>query len=329
MWMYSGDGDTPILSRAYGKLVLDNQPLSKTRALALYQQYFDGAQGVPRPDLSSWSITQAGFELVACEARSSYDAEAGVYRSWVDLTIRNERNTGNQLFETRFALDRGSFITDYSLFVGRENKRGLLSECKAAQAVFDGIVERRRDPGMIQYQGPNELSLKVFPFSAFETRRTSFQVTHVQPLTLTIEGHALTLDAPSQTGLHAPIDMGAHENCTEGSCKQALPYTGDAYHDAAVLQHNATIEPNELAHVRKAFESRVLTSGTAFIVLETADQEAALRAMQERVMNGEPLPENLVSMSEPGLFAALALACCALLIARRRGRHRVRGYRLP
>jgi hypothetical protein len=95
--------------------------------------------------------------------------------------------------ETRawFYLDDNTAVTELYLWVGDEKVRAYLQERELASAQYESIVERRRDPALLETWGGGSYSLKVFPLESGQIRRVEIQF--VQGLEDNPDGFSTTL----------------------------------------------------------------------------------------------------------------------------------------
>ena len=92
------------------------------------------------------------------------------------------------------------------------------------------------------------------------------------------------------------------------------------YEAAFVLQKNAlrNTEPKEqTALIREAMKKRILTKNTAFIVMETKEQEKILLDLQEKFLNGKSNETPSVMMSESGWAVTAAMILIILFLRKR------------
>jgi hypothetical protein len=206
----------PYLSAYYNWLVLDNLTLPESK-IADLRQIFLGAE---QPDKRSrWNRrtprtnfaeeqdpTTAQPVLQQLTARSTYDAKEQAWVSWVDLEVANTGNNAQAEYSTILTLPPGCWVGNYYLDIGPRREFGILAERKAATWVYSQIVNERssHDPGLLSYIGPNQLSLRVYPVSWNEVRRTGIQLLHKEPLTLAIDGRTVQLGTPG-TPSTAPV----------------------------------------------------------------------------------------------------------------------------
>ena len=62
-----------------------------------------------------------------------------------------------------FPLPAGATIRDFSMMIGGKKVKGELVEKQEARRVYESIVARMRDPGLLEYMGNNLFRVRVFP----------------------------------------------------------------------------------------------------------------------------------------------------------------------
>jgi Ca-activated chloride channel family protein len=62
-----------------------------------------------------------------------------------------------------FPLPPGAAISDFAMWIGGKRVSGELVEKQKAREVYEGIVRRMRDPGLLEYMSGNLLRVSVFP----------------------------------------------------------------------------------------------------------------------------------------------------------------------
>lgn len=95
-------------------------------------------------------------------------AEGGASTVTLALTLKN---TGNQNAEyaATLLLPAGVFVSGFRLFIEGKPVPGRITEKKTALWVYTMIRDsERRDPGLLFYNTPTELELRVFPVAASE-----------------------------------------------------------------------------------------------------------------------------------------------------------------
>ncbi|AGL00140.1 MSEP-CTERM sorting domain-containing protein [Desulfoscipio gibsoniae] len=192
-WMGFDSGNTPIISAFYTKLILDGKVISQHNLLALENLFFDSGYNLIDANLSNSNMVNNRVRLADVQGKTEFDEEIGVYRSWVDLTLKNPAIEGNGEYVTTFKLPEGAYISDYYLDVSGDRKEGILADRRAALFIYRQIVNTRRDPGLLHYTGRNTLELRVFPFNGHEVRRTGFEILHNYPFNLDLDNKIISL----------------------------------------------------------------------------------------------------------------------------------------
>jgi Ca-activated chloride channel homolog len=105
----------------------------------------------------------------------------------VDTTIDNQvatthvtqefQNSTNRQLECTyiFPLPKGAAIRDFSMYINGKREKGELVEKDKARAVFEEIVRRARDPGLLEYVDNNILKMRVFPVPANGTQKIEIE----------------------------------------------------------------------------------------------------------------------------------------------------------
>lgn len=220
----------PYLSGYFNWLVLDNLMLSDSK-LADLERIFVGTTRYPADTMPAAPVAPRDMTapvLRGLTATSTYDARQQAWVSWVNLTIVNpEFSPQVGEYRTRFDLPVGCWVSDYYLTIGNRQERGILAEKKAALWVFAQIVNENqsRDPGLLYYEGPNEVALCVYPVVGHDERRTRIQLLHKEPCTLTIDGQPVALgQAPAAPPVTAPVaTTGQGVFYVSALAKQRLP----------------------------------------------------------------------------------------------------------
>lgn len=78
-----------------------------------------------------------------------------------------------------FNLPHGSIIHDSWLWVGQDIMQAILIERQEASAIYEDIVDRRRDPSLLVKNSPTNYELRIFPMSGVETRKV--KITYLVP----------------------------------------------------------------------------------------------------------------------------------------------------
>ena len=199
----------PIVSGIYKLFVFGNKSLAwetqrNLRALFLDQDYYYNDYNY-QADLS-WldSRNDNSIQLSELTHKTVYDDTIQAYRTWVDLKLTNSGKDKNE-YVTAFCLPDGAYISDYYLYVGDEKKFGILTERRAALAVYQRIVSKALDPGVLHYLDEGTLELRVFPFAPYEERMAGFEIIHINDLEFNLDHNAVSIDVDTSfTKLELP-----------------------------------------------------------------------------------------------------------------------------
>ena len=93
------------------------------------------------------------------------------------LTLLNNLEDTHALFHETITLPEGVFITGLRLKIDGAWVAGKIFDKKTALWVFKKITEVRRDPAIITYDTPHQLSLQVYPFPASGIREVELDFT--------------------------------------------------------------------------------------------------------------------------------------------------------
>lgn len=91
----------------------------------------------------------------------------------------------------RFNLPEGSFVTDLWLWVGEKISKGVILDTWTASSIYEGIVNRRRDPAILTKKTSTNYELRVFPMEINGTRKV--RVTYLVPNTWLTSNLAIPL----------------------------------------------------------------------------------------------------------------------------------------
>jgi hypothetical protein len=189
----NGNKNTPIFSNLYLNYVTQGGTLTQENVDLLRNIFF----GEVINETAAGRDTQgnSGFSVKSeIETETVFDETANAYRTWVNMSLTNE-DVSFAEYKTVFGLPEGVFVSDYYLYVGVEKKPGILADKRAALFVYNRIVSRSLDPGLLRYIGENTLELRVFPFAANEVRKTGFELLHKESFTLKIDGKDIAVNA--------------------------------------------------------------------------------------------------------------------------------------
>ena len=190
------NGDvTPILSNLYTRGVIKGKAINFDDINRMRALFFGDKGRLANEETVTLPVGDVGVNLKNVEVSTTYDEKQDIYRSWIDLTIENVSTENNQEYATSITLPDNAYVSDYYLVVGKEKKSGLLADERAATSLYESIVKKSLDPGLLKYLNGEMLELRVFPFRSKEIRQTGFEVIHTGAATLRIDDYTCELEA--------------------------------------------------------------------------------------------------------------------------------------
>jgi len=112
----------------------------------------------------------------------------------VDATIDNQVATTHVVQEFQnstsrnlectyiFPLPKGAAIREFAMYIGGKRMTGELLEKDKARQVYEEIVRRTRDPGLLEYMDGSVLRLRIFPVPANGTQKVELEYSELVPL---------------------------------------------------------------------------------------------------------------------------------------------------
>ena len=184
----------PILSEIYHRIFFSGKTIEDD-AYEQINRIFLPENTSPwyRPPGVQLQAAEGNVKLRDVKTETRFDEAAGVYKTWVHMTLKNTSFSDLQEYALQFTLPDGVFVSDHYLDVLGKRKYGLIAEKNTAKSVYNSIVSRNRDPGIIFYESGNTVELRVFPFGAGETRETGFELMYRQSDSFTLGEHTITL----------------------------------------------------------------------------------------------------------------------------------------
>lgn len=138
------------------------------------------------------------------EFHVSIETSPGTIRTRIDAIIRNPSKAQRQA-RIRVPIPANAAVTEAVLFVGGKPMRGAFLEANRAEKVYKSYTERRRDPLLAVWDGPDGVDLQIFPVEGEKTRR--FQLEWVEPRVFAGEAHQLPVLARGTTAIRAQGDV--------------------------------------------------------------------------------------------------------------------------
>jgi len=112
----------------------------------------------------------------------------------VDATIDNQVATTHVVQEFQnstsrnlectyiFPLPKGAAIREFAMYIGGKRMTGELLEKDKARQVYEEIVRRTRDPGLLEYMDGSVLRLRIFPVPANGTQKIELEYSELLAL---------------------------------------------------------------------------------------------------------------------------------------------------
>jgi Ca-activated chloride channel family protein len=113
------------------------------------------------------------------------------HRVEVDITERGARTkvtqefenpTGRQLEATYlFPMPKGASVDEFALWMNGKRETGKVMERKEARRIYESIVRRARDPGLIEYVDSELFQARVFPIPPNGRQKVELIYSHLVP----------------------------------------------------------------------------------------------------------------------------------------------------
>lgn len=78
-----------------------------------------------------------------------------------------------------FPVPEGASVSDFALYIGNERIAGEILDSREARRIYEDIVRRMRDPGLLEYMGRNLFRARVYPIPARGEKRVQISYTEV------------------------------------------------------------------------------------------------------------------------------------------------------
>lgn len=107
----------------------------------------------------------------------------------VEIVNQVARTSVDQVFVNHFGRDiegtyifpipEGASVSEFAMYIGNERVQGEILDSREARRVYEDIVRRMRDPGLLEYMGRNLFRARVFPIPANGEKRVQISYTEV------------------------------------------------------------------------------------------------------------------------------------------------------
>jgi Ca-activated chloride channel family protein len=78
-----------------------------------------------------------------------------------------------------FPVPEGASVSDFAMFIGNERVQGEILDSREARRIYEDIVRRMRDPGLLEYMGRNLFRARVYPIPANGEKRVQISYTEI------------------------------------------------------------------------------------------------------------------------------------------------------
>ena len=78
-----------------------------------------------------------------------------------------------------FPVPEGASVSDFAMYVGNQRIKGEILDGREARRIYEDIVRRMRDPGLLEYIGRNLFRARVYPIPARGEKRVQISYTEV------------------------------------------------------------------------------------------------------------------------------------------------------
>ncbi len=80
-----------------------------------------------------------------------------------------------------FPVPKGAALTDFAMFINGKRQSGEVVEAGKARRIYQDIVRRLRDPGLLEYMDSGLLRMRVFPIEPKSSVKLEITYTHALP----------------------------------------------------------------------------------------------------------------------------------------------------
>ncbi len=109
-------------------------------------------------------------------------------------------NTNRQLEANYvFPLPANASINDFAMYINGKRMSGELVEKKRAREIYEGIVRKMKDPGLLEYIGNNLFRARVFPIAPHSTQKIELEYSNI----VAYENNIYTYVYPLKTSMKA------------------------------------------------------------------------------------------------------------------------------
>ena len=153
------------------RILFDRESVSETPRRRIETEFFTMLTGALARSMTGRNPrAMPGRDVVLAEARPEARRDGDLVRSMVTLVMTNAAVAPSE-FVAEWDLPPGVVVAGFWLDVNGERVAGRIFDRKTAAWLYHMVRdEQNRDPGLLQYTGPDHVELRVFRFAAGLTR---------------------------------------------------------------------------------------------------------------------------------------------------------------
>ena len=121
-------------------------------------------------------------------------------------------NTGTRQLEAHyvFPLPKGAALQDFYLWINGKRTKGEMLEKQKATEIYEGIVRRLQDPGLLEYVDTDVFRARVFPVPANGEQRIELTFSQVLDFKAGVYRYHYPLEREHARRSHAEGEAGLH-----------------------------------------------------------------------------------------------------------------------
>ena len=133
----------------------------------------------------------------------------GIAETEISQVYQNHSGTPQEA-DFLFPIPAGATVSSFALYDGETKFPAQLLDRDEATRTYEEIVRRRRDPGLLTYEGRAALRARIFPIPAGGKRRVTLKLLTVLPRERDARKYAWTIAGPYLPGSATPQHVSVH-----------------------------------------------------------------------------------------------------------------------
>lgn len=206
-------------------------------------------------------------DLTLTDMRVDINIDGAVAHTTVRQTLRND---GYGMAEGKYMLPLppGASVSDFAIIDGDNRLTGEVLDADEARRIYQEIVRKMRDPGLLEYQDHNTFSVAVFPFNPGDSRTVEVSFNQALAGTGQLQSY------------HLPLRWAGWSYCRDVSF--VLNYEIDSRYELGTVSsptHGITVNRDGDYRARGSYEERLddfTTDFTLHVGRRTSEFAASL-----------------------------------------------------